>query len=102
MREKRCTTIITCGHSLGGAVSSIAAIKLMKLVEDETISIHNITFGAPFFADRLVSDECRSANISGHLLHYVGHQDVVPAILTLGHTVQTLLDKVGGKIVSHC
>lgn len=94
-KQEECQEIVTCGHSLGGAVACISAIRLMKhLGSKSEISVHNITFGAPFFANEAVRFACKTEKMDRHMLHYVGHQDIVPALLSLGHTVQILQSKL--------
>lgn len=86
--KEDCKTIILCGHSLGGAVSSIAAIELMLTFRTEfNIQIYNITFGAPLFANHTVMRFCKDQGFDLNMLHFVGHQDIVPGILSLGHTI---------------
>ena len=94
-QEENCQTIITCGHSLGGAVSAITAIDLMiHLGPDPDIKVFNITFGSPFFANDSVRQTCKRGQYERHMLHYVGHQDVVPGILSLGHTIQEISRRI--------
>ena len=89
--EGNCDTIVTCGHSLGGAVSSISAIDLMLyLGKSANLEVFNITFGSPFFANETVRRECKERRFDQRMLHYVGHKDVVPGILSLGHTFTEL------------
>ena len=89
--KEDCQTIITCGHSLGGAVSSIAAIDLViHLGKNPDNRVFNITFGSPFFGNKSVRKTCKEEQYEQNLLHYVGHQDVVPGILLLGHTISLL------------
>ena len=86
---------MTCGHSLGGAVSSIAAIDLMQRLDTASdITVKNITFGAPFFANEIVRKICNAEMFDRNMLHYVGHQDIVPGLLSLSHTVQVVQDKL--------
>ena len=86
-----CKTIILCGHSLGGAVSSIAALDLLNhLPADTDYKVHNITFGAPFFANEAARKYCKKKNFVQHLLHYVSVKDVVPGLLSLGHSSRVI------------
>ena len=84
-----CETIVICGHSLGGAVSSIAALDLMR-VGREGIKIYNITF--PFFGIEDVRKMCKEDKFAKNILHYVDYKDIVPGLLSLGHTI-TILGK---------
>ena len=91
--EGNCDTIVTCGHSLGGAVSSISAI-MLHFGKSKDLEVFNITFGCPFFANETVRKTCKERRIDQRMIHYVGHQDVVPGILSLGHTIAELERKL--------
>ena len=94
-RMEDCDTIITCGHSLGGAVSSITAIDLkLHLGKKTDLAVYNITFGSPFFANDVVRQKCKDERFDHHMIHYVGHKDIVPGILSLGHTIAELERKL--------
>ena len=94
-RQEGCKTIIACGHSLGGAVSSISAIDLMlHLGKNTALVVYNITFGSPFFANETVRKMCQQERFDHHMIHYVGHKDIVPGILSLGHTIAELERKL--------
>jgi hypothetical protein len=87
-QEEDCDTIVVCGHSLGGAVSSIVAMDLMMhLGKESEPAVHNITFGAPLFANETVREACQREGMDRRILHHVGHQDIVPGILSLGHSI---------------
>ena len=84
-QKKNCQTIVTCGHSLGGAVSSIVALNLMiKTVKD----VYNITFGAPLFANETVKKSC--AESERRMVQYLNCEDIVPGLLSLEHTISWL------------
>ena len=94
-RNFNCKTIITCGHSLGGAVSSVVALDLMKRLEeskDTTTKAHNITFGAPAFGNKDVLKMCKDSLMDKRILNYTNIKDVVPGILNLEHTATVLKD----------
>ena len=89
--QEDCDTILTCSHSLGGAVSAISMIHLIKHLEQDTsTAVYNITFGAPFFGNKALRDVCKEERIASRMIHYVGHQDIVPGILSLAHTASAL------------
>ena len=100
-----CETIITCGHSLGGAVSSVTTINLLLALEpNSSTAVHNITFGAPFFTNERVRKACQQqrpgtsrGTIDQNMLHYVSHKDIVPGLLSLGHTAQVIKKHITGK-----
>ena len=86
-----CQTIILCGHSLGGAVAAISAIEVMMHLRNKAeISTHCITFGAPLFANEDVRLHCQKVNFDQQMLHFIGYQDIVPGIFSLGHTVSEI------------
>ena len=94
-RKEECKTIVTCGHSLGGAVSSISAVDLMlHLGKSTDLAVYNITFGSPFFANETVRKKCLQERFVHRMIHYVGHKDIVPGILSLGHTIAELERKL--------
>ena len=101
-RNENCGTIVTCGHSLGGAVASISAINLMlHLGKNTNFAVFSITFGSPFFANDTVRKKCKEERFDQRMIHYVGHKDIVPGLLSLGHTIAELerrLDDVTGKL----
>ena len=86
-----CSTIITCGHSLGGAVSTISALDLMMELKDSTTTrAYNITFGAPFFANNDVLSMAKEGYMDKNILNYTSYKDVIPGILNLEHTAKIL------------
>ena len=84
-----CQTIVTCGHSLGGAVSSIMALNMMRN-SDGQVQVYNITFGAPFFGNEAARKMCRDEKFEQNIVHYVDYQDIVPGLLSLEHTASIL------------
>ena len=88
-----CQTIITCGHSLGGAVSSIVALDLterLKERNDFTVKAFNITFGAPSFGNRDVLKMCKETEMDKNIVNYTNVKDIVPGLLNLEHTFKVL------------
>ena len=51
------------------------------------ISTHCITFGAPLLANESVRLFCKSEMFDHQIIHFVGHKDIVPGILSLGHSI---------------
>ena len=90
-QQEDCQTIVLCGHSLGGAVAAISAIEVMMHLRDNAeMSTHCITFGAPLFANEDVRLHCQKGNFDQQMIHFVGYQDIVPGILSLGHTLSEI------------
>ena len=85
--QNQCTTVVTCGHSLGGAVSSIVAIDLMRDLEtsdrlsSSDMMVYNITFGVPFWGDKAVLQFCRERNMTQNILNFANYNDIVPGLL---------------------
>ena len=78
-------TIVICGHSLGGAISSIIYSELViqrKRHGDMLFSnACNITFGAPFFADLDFREHLTSIEPKPEMYHIVVKNDPVPSLL---------------------
>lgn len=91
-------TIIACGHSLGGAVSSITALKLLQATQYTGLEIYNITFGSPYVGNSELGRYCQKEGISHRFLHYVNSLDPVPNILSLGNTMADILRRADDSI----
>ena len=95
-KKYNCQRIVTCGHSLGGAVSSLLHLRLAKFFSVNNVEIEqvNLTFGAPLFGNeglwKQVSDIWRYRQ----MFHFVAVEDVVPGLLSLGNTIQYLNDAI--------
>ena len=89
--KEDCKTIVTCGHSLGGVVSSIVALGLMRSRErTDDLHVYNITFGAPFFGNETVRQMCKNYKLEQNILLYVDYKDIVPGLLSLDNTTNIL------------
>ena len=71
------------------------------------ISTHCITFGAPLFANESVRLFCESEMFDHQMIHFVGHKDIVPGILSLGHSINeikkratSVLNEATGSLIS--
>jgi len=85
---KNCQSIVTCGHSLGGAVSAIVGLDLMKNYE---IPVYCITFGVPLFANSTFAEQIRE--YEDHIINHVKCTDIVPGLLSLENTSAALKNK---------
>ena len=96
----KATMVVTCGHSLGGAISSLIHLALMHgnrnrstaeeithIMKDEDFV--NFTFGAPMFGNKFVEEHAIKNGYIKQMYHFVSVQDIVPTVLSLGHTVAT-------------
>lgn len=95
--------IVVCGHSLGGAVAKIVALHmLIQLKESKTIVKANpqspredapmplscITFGAPYVADRGVSEYIEKYGMTNSFLNVINQNDPVPYVFCLAQASQ--------------
>ena len=92
--------VVTCGHSMGGAVSSILHLRLAKYFDIKKISIKlvNLTFGAPLFGNDLLCQLVARKWTYNQMFHFVAAKDAVPAVLSLGNTIQYLNDAVANTL----
>ena len=89
--------IITCGHSLGGALATICAADLA--IEDTLHSINTITFGSPRVADKTFVDIF--TNKVGVYYRFVHNNDIVPTLPHINYKhvgKQIRLDDDGNEI----
>lgn len=82
--------IVFTGHSLGGAVGSLLALRLLEATGKwchEQIQCY--TFGCPFFAD---SELARYINktYKHHFVHIVSRNDIVPKLMPLAYTLYSV------------
>ena len=98
--------VVTCGHSLGGAVSTLVNIKLKKELEVRNWStpfsnnLINITFGAPLIGNYAFAQYLTEKNYSKNIYNFVSERDVVPALLFIGYGLQRLKEKSTGFLMS--
>ncbi|XP_063729449.1 uncharacterized protein LOC134857043 [Symsagittifera roscoffensis] len=92
-KDNNARQILTCGHSLGGAVSSLVHMFLLfELHNSEQNDINiskenviNITFGAPMVGDRVFANSVRERGFTENIFQFASAWDVVPVILSFGH-----------------
>ena len=96
------TKIITCGHSLGGAVSSVVHMNLLEEGSDqvERRNIFNFTFGAPFFGNKDLEKYSREKELCRNMYHFSSVDDIVPGILSLGHNIRVTKEEAELKLSS--
>jgi hypothetical protein len=83
--------LIFTGHSLGGAVAHLCALKhLDGKTSTEQPKIFSITFGAPFFGNRTMAEDLIKRNLNEHFLTIANEGDCVPNILNLVESVKML------------
>ena len=96
------TKIITCGHSLGGAVSSVVHMHLLEEGSDlvERRNVINVTFGAPFFGNKDLEKFSRENELCRNMYHFASVADIVPGILSLGHNIRVTKEEAELKLSS--
>ena len=94
--------IIVCGHSLGGAVSSIVATEMLlekeRTKNDLVGDIINITFGAPLFGDEAVRKFLTDKTFANSMFHIVAENDPVPCLLSFAQSVSAIKFQVDKQI----
>ena len=84
--------IITCGHSLGGALSQMIHIQLhgeLETLRDLGLgheNLLNVTFASPMVGNHCLRDNL--GDIAGRMYHFVEAGDIVPGALFTHHLYQ--------------
>ena len=89
--------IVTCGSSLGGAVSSLVHLKMLYDLEsdgnDSAIdpeNIINMTFGAPMIGNSEFAEHVDEKRYARNMFHFAYIGDIVPVVLSFGHIFEIL------------
>ena len=91
-----CTTVVFVGHSLGGAVASLAALQaLNKQIFGAKMEVLAIGFGTPLCVTQRFAQEVMRNDWERKFLTIVNAGDPVPRILNIAATVSKL--EVDGK-----
>ena len=87
--------IVVCGHSLGGAIASVVAIKLFFLLKQlyQERSLKCITFGAPLIGDRDIQKYV-AEQMSTCIHNFVCINDPVPKLLRCTQSVSCRLHEI--------
>eukprot|EP01060_Flectonema_neradi_P014967 TRINITY_DN21667_c0_g1_i1.p1 TRINITY_DN21667_c0_g1~~TRINITY_DN21667_c0_g1_i1.p1 ORF type:complete len:735 (+),score=109.39 TRINITY_DN21667_c0_g1_i1:59-2263(+) len=104
----RCSHIVVCGHSLGGAYSIVAVLEAVcsPLWERDNRSIEAITFGAPLVVASSARDgfpalASRLGNDLPKITNVVGNYDIVPRLLALNRdTAISLVEDIPQLVVN--
>ena len=98
--------IITCGHSLGGAVSSLVHMNLVQecFGRVERRNIINITFGAPFFGNEDLEEYVREKDLCHQMFHFASVDDTFPGLggISIGHCLKVIEEEAERKLSSLC
>ena len=92
--------VITTGHSMGGAVSSLLHLKLNRFYQDcaektKKPELVNVTFGSPMFGNIVMAEDVEGKNYASDMYHFASTSDVVPSLLSIGHTFKVFKDNLG-------
>ena len=86
--------IVTCGHSLGAAISQLIHIQLEKeLNMDSSCNLINITFAPPMVGNLHLRNSFNlpyAKNLAEHMYHFVLAEDIVPAALFTEYTRENI------------
>ena len=76
---------MTCGHSLGGALSQLVHIHFQAMISEmlgTTVEFVNVTFATPMVGNfPLRAEQNREDGVARNMFHFVLAEDVVPAAL---------------------
>ena len=99
--------VVTCGHSLGGAVSSLVHIKLQdelkrrnqqnELNSLSSNNLINITFGAPMLGNTHFAKYLSGDNYTKNVFNFVSGKDFVPPLLSIGYSIPCVKAKYRGN-----
>ena len=103
LRQKK---LVVCGHSLGGAISSIVTADILaeQARRERTTSgrfvcdVINITFGSPLFGDEDVRRYLQERKFSEKMFHFVAEKDPVPSLLSLAQSVSAVRSRLDSQI----
>ena len=100
-KEFKGMDIVICGHSLGGAIASIVAIKasiVLKLLLQKR-SVTCITFGAPLIGDRDLQ-KFVAEQMSPNIHNFVYINDPVPKIIGYTQSVSPMLQDIKTRLIA--
>ena len=95
-------SLIICGHSLGGAISSIVTTEILierekRPKEQFTGEVTNVTFGSPLFGDDTARRFLEEKSFSSKMFHFVAELDPVPSLLSFAQSISAVKNQVGLK-----
>ena len=85
---------------LGGAISSLVHLNLIKefkLHDEDNLQqteLINITFGSPLFGNFVLEADLENKGYLKNMYHFASTTDVVPAVLSIGHTFKIIKGSV--------
>jgi len=82
--------VVLAGHSLGGAVASLLALRLLEATGRWChAQVQCYTFGCPFFADYRLARYINKF-YQHHFVHVLSKNDIVPKVMPLAHTIYSM------------
>ena len=105
-RELFGRVVVVCGHSLGGAISSIVTTEMLiereKRPKDQFLAdVINITFGSPLFGDDTTRRYLEEKDISTKMFHFVAEKDPIPSLLSFAQSISAIKNQVNYPIKDH-
>ena len=98
--------IVTCGNSLGGAVSSLVHLKMLYDLENDgndskidPENIINVTFGAPMIGNSEFAEHVDEKRYARNMFHFAYIGDIVPVVLSFGHIFEILEKNDSPKVI---
>jgi hypothetical protein len=109
--ERKKKKLIFCGHSLGGAISHLVTLRILKKhpgkllfywresipiqfifqkKKDLKEKIFSVGFGAPFFGDSKLAECVSESQLKKNFLTIICGKDPVPSVLNLGAVAQNM------------
>ena len=98
--------ILTCGSSLGGAVSSLVHMKMLSELEsagDDPVidpkNLVNVTFAAPMLGNYEFAKHVELKRYARNMFHFAYVGDIVPIVLSVGHVFEVLKQNVPSGVI---
>ncbi|XP_057831870.2 protein EDS1L-like [Cryptomeria japonica] len=101
-KQRKDQTIIFVGHSIGGAIATLATIWVLgKRLRQ--ISVNCITFGSPLVGDAVLMESIDREDWSGNFCHVVSQHDIVPRMVlalfeSIGQHLNSIFPQRGSKL----
>ena len=93
--------VICCGHSLGGAIASVVAIKLFNSLKrlNQKRSVRCITFGAPLFGNKELQNFV-AEKMSPYLHNFIFTNDPIPKLLQYTQSISPIVEDLDSSIAA--
>ncbi|GAA0151296.1 lipase [Lithospermum erythrorhizon] len=89
--SQRSKSIVLTGHSVGGAIASLAALWLLCYLQtvSSPLQVLCITFGSPMLGNKPFSEAILEERWGGNFCHLIAQDDIVPSLLFAPNTAFT-------------